>query len=86
MCNKAPYSTSNRGSPYAMESCVITVHAWNTVPLATGYSINTRRGFTVNPDAKAKESKNKIDIILHKGGVPSSANDAQAQIFLLSGG
>jgi hypothetical protein len=69
-----------------MESCVITVHAWNTVPLATRYSINTRRGFTVNPEAKAKGSKNKIDIIFHKGGVPSNSKDAQAQISLLSGG
>jgi hypothetical protein len=67
-----------------MESCVITVHAWNTVPLATRYSINTR--LTVNPEAKAKGSKNKIDIIFHKGGVPSNSKDAQAQISLLSGG
>jgi hypothetical protein len=53
---------------------------------ATPSTQGARRGFTVNPDAKAKGSKNKIDIILHKGGVPSNSKDAQAQISLLSGG
>jgi hypothetical protein len=49
---------------------------------ASRYSVDTMRGFTVNPYAKG--SKNKIDIILHEGGVPP--NDAQPQVTLLPGG
>jgi hypothetical protein len=37
---------------------------------ASRYSVDTTQGFTVNPYAKG--SKNKIDIILHEGGVPPS--------------
>jgi hypothetical protein len=49
---------------------------------ASHYSINTMQGFTVNPYAKG--SKNKINIILHKGSVP--LNDAQPHVTLLPGG
>jgi hypothetical protein len=46
------------------------------------YSVDTRRGFTANPYAKG--SKNKIDIILHEGGVPP--DDAEPHVTLLPGG
>jgi hypothetical protein len=46
------------------------------------YSVNTTQGFTVNHYVKG--SKNKIDIVLHKSGVPP--NDAQPHITLLNGG
>ncbi len=48
----------------------------------TCFSVNTLRGFTVNPYAQG--TKNKIDIILHKGGVPPK--DVQPQVTLLPGG
>jgi hypothetical protein len=53
-----------------------------TTATASCYSIDTTHGFTVNPYAKG--SKNKIDIVLHKGGVPP--NDAQPHVTLLPGG
>jgi hypothetical protein len=49
---------------------------------ASRYSVDTRQGFTVNPYAKG--SKNKINIILHKGGVPP--DDAEPHVTLLPGG
>ena len=48
----------------------------------TRFSINTLRGHTVNPYAQG--NKNKIDIVLHEGGVPPK--DAQPQVTLLPGG
>ena len=48
----------------------------------TRFSIDTVRGHTVNPYAQG--NKNKIDVILHEGGVPSK--DAQPQVTLLTGG
>ena len=48
----------------------------------TRFSIDTVRGHTVNPYAQG--NKNKIDVILHEGGVPSK--DAQPQVTLLPGG
>jgi hypothetical protein len=55
------------------------LHATTT---ASHYSGDMTRGFTVNPYAKG--SKNKIDIVLYKGGVPP--DDAQPHITLLPGG
>jgi hypothetical protein len=49
---------------------------------AARYSIEKRGCYTVNP--YAHRSKNKIDVLLHKGGVPSK--DAQPQVSLLLGG
>ncbi len=49
---------------------------------AACYSIENRGCYTVNPNAHC--SKNKIDVVLHKGGVPSK--DAQPQVYLLLGG
>jgi hypothetical protein len=49
---------------------------------AARYSIETRGCYTVNP--YAHRSKNKIDVVLHEGGVPSK--DAQPQVSLLLGG
>ncbi len=46
------------------------------------FSINTLRGFTVNPYAQG--TKNNINILLHEGGVPPK--DAQPQVTLLPGG
>ena len=40
------------------------------------------RGFTVNPYVQG--TKNKIDVVLHEGGVPPK--DAQPQVSLLPGG
>lgn len=48
----------------------------------TRFSVDVFRGFTVNPYAQG--SKNKIDIVLHEGGVPPK--DAQPQVTLLPGG
>ncbi len=48
----------------------------------TCFSVNTLRGFTVNPYAQG--TKNKINIVLHKGGVPPK--DTQPQVTLLPGG
>jgi hypothetical protein len=48
---------------------------------ALRYSIDTMRGFTVNPYAKGM--KYKIDIVIHGGGVPPNA---QPHITLLLGG
>jgi hypothetical protein len=49
---------------------------------AARYSIEKRGCYTVNP--YAHRSKNKIDVELHEGGVPSK--DAQPQVSLLLGG
>jgi hypothetical protein len=49
---------------------------------AARYSIEKRGCYTVNP--YAHRSKNKIDVVLHEGGVPSK--DAQPQVSLLLGG
>jgi hypothetical protein len=49
---------------------------------ALHYSVDMTRGFAVNPYAKGL--KNKINIVLHKGGV--SPNDAQPHVTLLPGG
>jgi hypothetical protein len=49
---------------------------------ATRYSIEKRGCYTVNP--YAHRSKNKIDVVLHEGGVPSK--DAEPQVSLLLGG
>jgi hypothetical protein len=49
---------------------------------AARYSIEKRGCYTVNP--YAHRSKNKIDVVLHEGGVPSK--DAQPQVTLLLGG
>jgi hypothetical protein len=49
---------------------------------ASHYSIDTTQGFTVNPYAKGL--KNKINIVLHEGGVPP--DDAQPHVTLLTGG
>jgi hypothetical protein len=46
------------------------------------YSIEKRGCYTNNP--YAHRLKNKIDVVLHKGGVPSK--DAQPQVSLLLGG
>jgi hypothetical protein len=46
------------------------------------FFVNPPRGYTVNPYVQG--SKNKIDIVLHKGGVPPQ--DAQPQVSLLPGG
>ena len=51
------------------------------VPAAC-YSTEKRGCYTVNPYAHS--SKNKIDVVLHEGGVPSK--DAQPQVSLLLGG
>ena len=51
------------------------------VPVAR-YSTEKRGFFTMNPYAHG--SKNKIDVVLHEGGVPSK--DAQPQVSLLLGG
>ena len=48
----------------------------------TRFSIDALRGYTVNPYAQG--SKNKIDVVLHEGGVPPK--DAQPQVTLLPGG
>ena len=50
--------------------------------VAARYSIKKEGFFTMNPYAHG--SKNKIDIVLHEGGVPSK--DAQPQVSLLLGG
>jgi hypothetical protein len=50
--------------------------------VATRYSIKKEGFCTMNPYAHGL--KNKIDIVLHKGGVPSK--DAQLQVSLLLGG
>jgi hypothetical protein len=49
---------------------------------AARYPTKKRDCYTINP--YTHRSKNKIDIVLHKGGVPST--DAQPQISLLFGG
>ena len=49
---------------------------------AARYSIEERGCYTVNP--YAHRSKNKIDVVLHEGGVPTK--DAQPQVSLLLGG
>ena len=49
---------------------------------AARYSIEMRGCYTVNP--YAHRSKNKIDVMLHAGGVPSK--DAPPQVSLLLGG
>jgi hypothetical protein len=49
---------------------------------AARYSTEKRGCYTVNP--YAHRSKNKIDVVLHEGGVPSK--DAQPQVSLLLGG
>ena len=49
---------------------------------AARYSTEKRGFFTMNPYAHG--SKNKIDVVLHEGGVPSK--DAQPQVSLLLGG
>jgi hypothetical protein len=49
---------------------------------ASRYSVDRMQGFTVNPYAKG--SKNKINIVLHKGGVPP--DDTQPHVTLLPGG
>jgi hypothetical protein len=54
----------------------------HTTATALRYSIHMKCRFTVNPYAKGL--KNKIDIILHEGGV--SPNDAQPHVTLLPGG
>ncbi len=46
------------------------------------FSVNTLRGFTVNPYAQG--TKNIINIVLHEGGVPPK--DSQPQVTLLPGG
>jgi hypothetical protein len=46
------------------------------------YSIEKRGCYTVNP--YPHRSKNKIDIVLHEGGMQSK--DAQPQVSLLLGG
>ena len=48
----------------------------------TRFSVDALRGHTVNPYVQG--SKNKIDIVLHEGGVPPK--DAQPQVTLLPGG
>jgi len=50
--------------------------------VAPRYSIKKEGFFTMNPYAHGP--KNKIDIVLHEGGVPSK--DAQPQVSLLLGG
>jgi hypothetical protein len=45
------------------------------------YSTKKRGCYTVNPYAHRK--KNKIDVVLHEGGIPSK--DAQPQVSLLPG-
>ena len=50
--------------------------------VAARYSIKKEGFFTMNPYAHG--SKNKIDVVLHEGGVPSK--DAQPQVTLLLGG
>ena len=50
--------------------------------VAARYSIKKEGFYTMNPYAHG--SKNKIDIVLHEGGVPSK--DAQPQVSLLLGG
>ena len=47
--------------------------------VAARYSIKKEGFFTMNPYTHG--SKNKIDIVLHEGGVPSK--DAQPQVSLL---
>ena len=49
---------------------------------AARYSTEKRGCYTVNP--YAHRSKNKIDVVLHEGGVPSK--NAQPQVSLLLGG
>ncbi len=49
---------------------------------ARRYSIKKRGCYTINP--YAHRSKNKIEVVLHEGGVPSK--DAQPQVSLLLGG
>jgi hypothetical protein len=49
---------------------------------AARYSIEKRGCYTVNP--YTHRSKNKIDVVLHEGGMPSK--DAQPQVSLLLGG
>jgi hypothetical protein len=49
---------------------------------ASRYFIDTTRGFIINPYAKGL--KNKIDIVLHEGGVPP--DDTQPHVTLLPGG
>ena len=49
---------------------------------ATRYSTEKRACYIVNP--YTHRSKNKIDVVLHEGGVPSK--DAQPQVSLLLGG
>jgi hypothetical protein len=48
----------------------------------TRFSVNTLRGFTVNPYAQG--NKNKINVVLHEGRVPPK--EAQPQVTLLPGG
>jgi hypothetical protein len=48
----------------------------------TRFSVNTLHRFTINPYAQG--TKNKIDIVLHEGGVPPK--DTQPQVTLLHGG
>jgi hypothetical protein len=54
----------------------------HTTATALRCSVDMTRGLTINPYAKG--SKNKINIILHKGGVPP--DDAQPHVTLLPGG
>ena len=49
---------------------------------APRFSIEKKGGYTVNP--YVDRNKNKIDVVLHEGGVPSK--DAQPQVTLLIGG
>ncbi len=46
------------------------------------YFVNPPRGYTINPYVQG--SKNKIDVVLHEGGV--LPQDAQPQVSLLPGG
>jgi hypothetical protein len=48
----------------------------------TRFFVDPPRGFTVNPYIQG--TKNKIDVVLHEGGVPPP--DAQPQVSLLLGG
>ena len=48
----------------------------------TCFSVDAMRRFTIIPYAQG--TKNKVDIVLHEGGVPPK--DAQPQVTLLPGG
>jgi hypothetical protein len=51
---------------------------------ASRYSVNSTQGFTVNPYTKG--SKNKINIVLHKGGVPPMTPSPMPHVTLLPWG